>query len=85
MRKSNKQLPDDPTLTPHQRAARAAGGALILGVFAANLARNLALDLKTYSPGCGSPTFVAGTNGGQMPCGAKLTALDGTTTPYWLP
>lgn len=34
-----------------------------------------------YAPGCGQPTYVAGTNGGQMPCGANLTIL-GKTEQY---
>ena len=46
--------------------------------FLAELTDQRQLDL--FSPGCGSPTFVPGTNGGQMPCGGQLTWLDGSTT-----
>ena len=38
--------------------------------------------LATYAPGCGLKTFVSGTNGGQMPCGALLTRF-GKTEPYF--
>jgi len=33
--------------------------------------------------GCGSPTHVHGTNGGQMACGDVLRQLDGSITPYY--
>lgn len=32
--------------------------------------------------GCGTPTHVAGTNGGKMPCGSLLTRF-GKTKPYY--
>jgi hypothetical protein len=32
--------------------------------------------------GCGKPTYVEGTNGGMMPCGAMLTRF-GETKPYF--
>ena len=38
--------------------------------------------LKKYSPGCGSPTSVDGTNGGKMPCGGRLTQF-GKTEQYF--
>jgi hypothetical protein len=41
--------------------------------------------LAHYAPGCGSPTRVAGTNGGTMPCGAWLTQLDGSRTQEFCP
>lgn len=41
--------------------------------------------LARYAPGCGSPTHVAGTNGGQMPCGGKLRQLDGSVTQQFCP
>lgn len=31
-----------------------------------------------YTPGCGKPTHVHGTNGGMMPCGGILHQFDGT-------
>jgi hypothetical protein len=55
-------------------AAHAAGGKLI-GVNFGSRAK-FAADLEgtriAYAPGCGSPMHVEGTNGGTMPCGAKL-------------
>ncbi len=33
-------------------------------------------------PGCGKLTYVEGTNGGKMPCGALLTMF-GETAPYF--
>lgn len=38
--------------------------------------------LKRYAPGCGAPTYVEGTNGGQMPCGGNLTSF-GKTKQYF--
>ena len=38
--------------------------------------------LEKYAPGCGAPTYVEGTNGGQTPCGSKITSL-GQTEPYF--
>lgn len=39
--------------------------------------------LSMPNSGCGSPTHVAGTNGGMMSCGAMLTDLAGNTAPYY--
>ena len=66
-------------MTPHQRAVQAAGGTLIIGPRLVDIDR----DLRIYAPGCGSLTYVEATNGGQMPCGAMLTQLDGTKAPYF--
>ena len=41
--------------------------------------------LERYAPGCGSPTYVPGTNGGKMPCGAWLNWPDGTRTQQFCP
>lgn len=38
--------------------------------------------IASYAPGCGLPTHVEGTNGGQMPCGALLLRF-GKTEPYF--
>lgn len=68
-----------PELQAHARAVHEAGGTLI-GV---NLDREkFERQLELYKPGCGTPTYVVGTNGGQMPCGAKLTRF-GETAPYF--
>lgn len=40
-------------------------------------------NLSWYAPGCGAPTHVDGTNGGEMPCGGMLTGLDGNTEQYF--
>jgi hypothetical protein len=57
------------------KACRESGGTLI------------SIKTKSFIPGqnggCGAMTNVEGTNGGQMPCGAFLTHLDGTTAPYY--
>lgn len=39
--------------------------------------------LNMPNGGCGSLTYVDGTNGGTMTCGAMLTQLDGTRAPYY--
>lgn len=54
------------------------GGGTLIGV----RLRNIAQDLIDYAPGCGAPTYVEGTNGGQMPCGARLTRF-GNTEQYF--
>ncbi len=41
--------------------------------------------LQKYAPGCGSPTHVAGTNGGRMPCGGWLTELSGARHQQFCP
>jgi len=65
--------------TPIQKAAHEAGGTLIqLGFDRGKLNRHL----EMYAPGCGSPTHVVGTNGGTMPCGARLTSF-GKTEQYF--
>lgn len=59
--------------SPHQKAAHDGGG-LLVGV-----------KLKApqgQNGGCGTPTFVAGTNGGTMPCGSVLHAF-GKSDPYY--
>lgn len=70
------QRKDTPPLhdTPHAKAASAAGGVLILVP-------------RLHCPpgqngGCGVPTHVVGTNGGEMPCGSLLTMF-GKTAPYY--
>lgn len=67
-----KRYPDTKPMhsTPEALAARDAGG------FLAVLA--IAPIIKV---GCGALTYVTGTNGGQMPCGALLTRF-GKTAPY---
>lgn len=54
-------------------AAAESGGVLLYVKLAAPLGLN---------GGCGSPTYVEGTNGGQMPCGSLLTRF-GETAPYY--
>ena len=67
--------------TPHQKAATAAGGALI---HAPLNRERFEAELAKYAPGCGSPTQVPGTNGGTMPCGANLTEF-GHTRQHFCP
>ena len=62
-----------------QRKIVADAGGTLIGVRFKNINR----DLKLYAPGCGAPTHVVGTNGGEMPCGARLTGLDGKTEQYF--
>ena len=42
-------------------------------------------ELAKYAPGCGSPTHVASTNGGTMPCGGTLRWPDGSVTREFCP
>lgn len=76
--RARQRWPDTPPLydTPLAKAASEAGGVLI----------SVQLQLPVMPPpsndGCGTPTFVAGTNGGMMPCGAMLT-LGAITAPYY--
>ena len=61
---------DEKTL---QSMAKEAGGVRIAPLyFSAASAKN---------GGCGALTYVEGTNGGKMPCGALLTRF-GKTAPY---
>lgn len=71
-----RRYPDTPPVHnfPLAKAASEAGGILI-GVKIPRLRPGL-------NGGCGSPTHVAGTNGGTMPCGALLTRF-GETKPYY--
>ncbi len=67
---------DLPALQAALKECKATGVVLEFR-FAAELStRQLAL----FAPGCGSPTFVAGTNGGQMACGGWLAWPDGSRT-----
>jgi hypothetical protein len=59
--------------SPLACACKEAGGTLITVRLSAPLGEN---------GGCGSPTHVAGTNGGEMPCGSLLTMM-GETKPYY--
>jgi hypothetical protein len=38
---------------------------------------------RIYAPGCGTDMYVEGTNGGTMPCGARLKHLDGSIKTYF--
>ena len=38
---------------------------------------------EQYRPGCGELVYVRGTNGGKMPCGARLRQLDGQVARYF--
>ena len=40
------------------------------------------LDSTFAGKGCGAPTYVEGTNGGKMPCGAILHRF-GAAEPYY--
>jgi hypothetical protein len=66
-----------PGHEPHARAVHDAGGTLIVVGF-----QDIAADLVKYAPGCGSPIHVAGTNGGAMPCGARLTQFGKTEQQF---
>lgn len=59
--------------TPAQKAAHEAGGTALHLRFK---------ELSGQNGGCGSPTYVIGTNGGTIPCGAMLTQF-GKTEPYY--
>ena len=66
---------------PHAHTAHDAGGRLI----SAPLNRQqFQADLDRYAPGCGTPTYIPGTNGGQVPCGGELT-LSGKTERHFCP
>lgn len=61
------------TDTQLRKTVAAAGGILI----------TVTLSIpKGQNGGCGSPTFVDGTNGGTMPCGNFLTMF-GEREPYY--
>jgi len=60
--------------TPQAHAVQEAGGVLIGVRLSAPIGKN---------GGCGAPTYVAGTNGGQMPCGSTLKRADGSVHPYY--
>lgn len=62
-------------------AAREARGELIVAPLPSPARFNAML--KAYAPGCGSPTYVEATNGGQMPCGGLLKSLDGSVAQYF--
>lgn len=62
---------------PHARTVHDAGGKLIFAPFNR---QKFNAELDRYAPGCGAPTRVEGTNGGTMPCGAKLGGK-----PYFCP
>jgi hypothetical protein len=66
-------------MTQHQLACKEARGTLILVPMPSQNYWNKMLE--SYTPGCGSPTHVTGTNGGVMPCGAMLTEF-GKTRQY---
>lgn len=59
--------------TSMKEVVQEAGGTLI---------RVVLPRIITQNGGCGCPTYVSGTNGGQMPCGAMLTVF-GKTEPYY--
>lgn len=64
-----------------RKAAEAAGGTLIeLDLTAAF--DQIRADMERYAPGCGALTYVAGTNGGRMPCGATINYF-GRVQPYF--
>lgn len=67
-----------PFRIPREWQAMAGGGRLFTFRFV-----DINRDLKVYAPGCGADTFVEGTNGGQMPCGGRLTDLAGNTRQYF--
>ena len=58
------------------KVVESCGGKLVTP--ALPLREKWAKDLERFAPGCGSPTNVAGTNGGKMPCGARLTSFGKT-------
>ena len=62
---------------------RALGGTLVLPELPSR--ESWSAMLERYAPGCGSPTYVAGTNGGEMPCGGWLNQLDGSRTQEFCP
>jgi hypothetical protein len=64
---------------PMRAAVQESGGELIRGALDR---KKFERELAMYAPGCGSPTHVEGTNGGQIPCGARLTQF-GKTAPYF--
>lgn len=70
-----KRWPDTKPLykDAQAKAASEAGGVL--------LRLNLSVQLGPNG-GCGAPTHVAGTNGGELPCGSFLTML-GKRAPYY--
>lgn len=59
--------------SPIQKAVHEAGGTVLHLRFS---------EMSGQNGGCGSPTYVDGTNGGTIPCGAMLTQF-GKTKPYY--
>lgn len=60
-------------INKHQLAAKQAGGTLVCADLSVKLGQN---------GGCGAPTYVEGTNGGQIPCGSILHQF-GEAKPYY--
>lgn len=74
-RKSGKRWPDTKPLYDDNLAKAAAdsGGVLV---------RARLVIPAGLNGGCGAPTSVAGTNGGELPCGSLLRMF-GKTEPYY--
>lgn len=74
--RKRRKVKDTPPLydTAQARAVSEAGGVLICARLVLRPAQN---------GGCGGPTYVDGTNGGEVECGAFVTQLDGSCAPYY--
>ena len=80
MKTTNRTLFKRAKMQPHSAACDEGGGTLVPVHLPTPDKFNA--TLAAYAPGCGCFTHVAGTNGGQMRCGASLTMF-GVTDRYF--